>query len=82
MATVVSYSNNMLKFVKYKISKVTVEKTLIKEVADFTYHTLGDSERLKQKVDKLMEEIASLKGEMDKLNIQNRSLKKKLSNAN
>ncbi len=34
---VVLYSKKMLKFVKYKISKVTVEETLIKEVTDFIH---------------------------------------------
>ncbi len=31
---------------KYKISNVTMEKTLMKEVIDFMYHTLFDSEKL------------------------------------
>ncbi len=35
MVTVTLYGKKMLKFVKYKISKVAVEKTLIKEVTDF-----------------------------------------------
>ncbi len=30
-------AKKMMKFVRYKISKVTVEKTLIKEVTDFMY---------------------------------------------
>ncbi len=38
MVTVVTYSKKKtLKFVKYKISKVEMEKTLMKEVTDFMY---------------------------------------------
>ncbi len=37
VVTVILHIEKKLKFVKYKISKVTVEKTLIKEVTDFMY---------------------------------------------
>ncbi len=37
VVTVVLYSKKMLKFVKYKMLKVTVEKALIKEITDFVY---------------------------------------------
>ncbi len=45
VVTIVLYSKQMSKFMKYKISKGTVEKILIKEVTDFA-HKLADFERL------------------------------------
>ncbi len=37
VTVVLLYRKIMLKFVKYKISKVTVEKNLVNEITDFIY---------------------------------------------